>query len=61
MEWPHTSYIFGQEKLTFSSCNFKRGAISYMSILRITVTKIFLGETTISILSREAEKLLTPL
>ena len=46
---------------SFTSCNFKRGTPSHLMIPIITSTDIILGETTISSLTIELEKLLTPL
>ena len=46
---------------SFTSCNFKRGTPSHLMNPIITSTDIILGETTISSLTIELEKLLTPL
>ena len=44
--------------LNFSSCNFKRGAPCHLMNPIITSTDIILGETTISSLTIELEKLI---
>jgi hypothetical protein len=61
MKWLHTFTYLNQTKLNFSSCNFKRGAPCHLLDPIITVTEIILGETAISSLIVELEKLLAPL